>query len=190
MFLFFTLLNSGSACMCGGDTNLKNYNLDGYEAIFLGELRGAKHFPNIPINQHAGFPAEVDTFYIIKVWKGDIKPGQEIRVYQFGIGCTNALTDKRDNARFIIAATRKTEQQEGFEGMEKFLLTSLCDPIISEKEDSLEFRLAVQLLDSRYSKVEIKRNHGGKRWLFSVAIFSILLIVAAVLRKLRNYYAV
>jgi hypothetical protein len=183
--LFLGLLNPVLACMCTGDTNIKNYNLHAYEAIFLGELRGAKHFQKIPINERISFPAEVDTFYILKVWKGNIKQGQMVNIYQFGIGCDNSLMDSDSKSRVIIGATRKTQKQEGMEGMERFLIAGLCDPIIRMKEDSLDFYHALQVLDNQFNQVKVeKKALLGYRMFYAISIV-ILLIIIVLLYKRR-----
>lgn len=181
--LFFALLNSAAACMCTGDTDIKNYHLDVYEAIFLGELRGAKHFQKIPINERTSFPAEVDTFYILKVWKGTIRQGQMVNIYQFGIGCDNSLTDSDSRARVIIAATRKTQKQEGMEGIERFLIADLCHPIIREKEDSLDFYHALQFLDEKFNPVKTEEKAAPDYRIFYALSFFILLIIIVLAQK-------
>ena len=185
LILFIGVLNKGLACMCGGDTNIKNYKLEIYDVIFLGELMNAKHHSEIKINETAVFPAEVDSFKIVKVWKGDIEVGQEIAVYQFGIGCTNSLLAKDEGSRFVIAADRNTQVIDGLEGIDKFLQTDLCSPIIHEGWDNLNFKEATRFLDSKFKKVDRQESKRSRPCIGLIIIFALALIIIGMIRKKR-----
>lgn len=185
--LWGTFLSPGLACMCGGDTDdMKNYNLEDFEVIFLGELSSATYFPSININTTVSFPAEVDSFTILKVWKGNIHRSQELAIYQFGLGCTNPLTDKVRKSRFIVAAYRQKSDMTAEIGA--FLQANLCSPIIYEK-DSIAFQDATRFLDSIFVVVstEAPEEHVPKSntWIHWIFVFSIIVIITAWIRKMR-----
>lgn len=157
------------ACMCAGDTAIENHTLSDYDAIFTGKLISAKHFDEIAINDSIAFPAEIDSFEIIKVWKGEVSKKEKIAIFQFGIGCTNSLKHHQVGDEVIIGAFYSRDTN--FQGFEHFLQTSLCALIIPASYSN-DYNKAIQFLNNQY-----RANNSYKILVLIIGVLALLIVV-------------
>jgi len=159
--------------MCYRSSKVNNKDLVN-DIIFLGELSSAVYHENIKINDENSFPAEVDSFFVIKVWKGPIKENQKVAIHQFGIGCTYTMTDYVPGTKMIIGAHKKPDSGDLI-GIGRFWTTSLCG-MVFPKFNRLPYWEGIEFLDEHLKPKEKPLLSRLDLLLLVLATFLVLLV--------------